>query len=155
MLEFRQIPLYCLGYRLSKHKMAVCSENWGVMAPRPPLAKPMSPNQDGTKQNCRYNHNTMTSGPHSRGHSQQDMPRHSFVGILDTWPNQRRWDLLIQRNDSTFRALLMSHIHAGAGTFLRLRKIFARISPNLPEKFWCNFCLQIFCHKDHEDLLLV
>jgi len=35
---------------------------------------------------------------------------------------------------------------------LGLRKMFARISPNLPEKFLCDFCLQIFSNKDHEDL---
>jgi len=33
-----------------------------------------------------------------------------------------------------------------------MRRIFARISPNLPEKFLCTYCPQIFAHKDHEDL---
>ena len=33
-----------------------------------------------------------------------------------------------------------------------VRTIFARISPNLPEKLLCNFCLQIYSHKDHEGL---
>jgi len=41
----------------------------------------------------------------------------------------------------------------GASTFLRVRKIFARISPNLPEKLFCDFCVQIFSHKDHESLI--
>jgi len=31
-------------------------------------------------------------------------------------------------------------------------RIFAQISPSLPEKFLCDFFLQIFSHKDHEDL---
>ena len=35
---------------------------------------------------------------------------------------------------------------------LAVRRIFARISPNLPVKLLCNFCLQIFSHKDHEYL---
>jgi len=30
--------------------------------------------------------------------------------------------------------------------------IFDRIFPNLLEKFLCDFCLQIFPQKDHEDL---
>jgi len=34
-------------------------------------------------------------------------------------------------------------------------KVFSRNSPNLPEKFLCDFCPQILSHKDHEDLLLV
>ena len=33
-------------------------------------------------------------------------------------------------------------VGAGAGKFLGLRRIFARISPNLPEKFFVQFCLQ-------------
>jgi len=33
-----------------------------------------------------------------------------------------------------------------------VRRIFARISPNLPEKSLCDFCIQIFTHKDHETL---
>jgi len=33
MLDFRQITLFCLEYRLSKHKMTICSENSGGMAP--------------------------------------------------------------------------------------------------------------------------
>jgi len=35
-------------------------------------------------------------------------------------------------------------IGVGAIKFLVVRKIFARISWNLPEKFLCNFCLQFF-----------
>jgi len=34
-----------------------------------------------------------------------------------------------------------------------MQRIFARISPNLSEKLLCDFCLQMFSHKDHEDLL--
>jgi len=29
---------------------------------------------------------------------------------------------------------------------------FCPNSPNLPGKFLCDFCLQIFSHRDHEDL---
>jgi len=36
-----------------------------------------------------------------------------------------------------------------------VRRIFFRISPNLPEKFFVQFCQQIFSHKDHEGLFLV
>jgi len=35
-------------------------------------------------------------------------------------------------------------IGVGAGKFLGVRRIFARISPNLPEMLLCNFCPQIF-----------
>jgi len=31
-------------------------------------------------------------------------------------------------------------------------RIFARISRNLPEKLFCDLCLQIFSNEDHEDL---
>ena len=34
-------------------------------------------------------------------------------------------------------------------------RICARISPNFPEKLFCKVCLQIFSHKDYEDLFLV
>jgi len=44
-------------------------------------------------------------------------------------------------------------IGAGAGKLLGVRKIFARISPNLYEKFLCDFCLQTFSpHKDQKGL---
>jgi len=43
----------------------------------------------------------------------------------------------------------------GADKFLGVRRIFARISPNLPEKFLCAFYLQIFSHKDHDGLFWV
>jgi len=33
MFDFRQITLFCLGYRLSKHKMTICSENRGGASP--------------------------------------------------------------------------------------------------------------------------
>ena len=45
-------------------------------------------------------------------------------------------------------------ICVGVDKFLGVRKIFARISPNLSEKFLCDFFLQIFSHKDHEDHFL-
>jgi len=46
-------------------------------------------------------------------------------------------------------------IGVGAGKSLGVRRIFARISPNLPEKFFVQFFLQIFSQKDHEDFFLV
>jgi len=46
-------------------------------------------------------------------------------------------------------------VGVGAGKFLRVRRIFAQISPNLPERSLCNFRLQIFSHNDHEDLFLM
>jgi len=33
-----------------------------------------------------------------------------------------------------------------------MRRTFARISPNLHERFLSDFCLQIFSHKDYEDV---
>jgi len=33
MFDFRRITLFCLGYRISRHKMSISSKNWGVMAP--------------------------------------------------------------------------------------------------------------------------
>jgi len=35
-----------------------------------------------------------------------------------------------------------------------MRKIFARISPNLPKRFRATFCANIFSHADHEDFSL-
>jgi len=43
MLDFRQITLFCLEKRLSKHKMAIYSKNLGGHGPfGPPLAAPMT-----------------------------------------------------------------------------------------------------------------
>jgi len=53
----------------------------------------------------------------------------------------------------SFRRCLF--IDVGAGKFWGVRRIFARISPNLAETFLCNFCQQICSHKDYEDLFLV
>jgi len=37
MLDFRQITLFCFGYRLFKHKMIICFENFGAaIAPEAP-----------------------------------------------------------------------------------------------------------------------
>ena len=47
---------------------------------------------------------------------------------------------------------MISNIGAGAGKFLRVRRIFARIFPNLPEKFWttlpANFFPIFFFHQN-------
>jgi len=53
----------------------------------------------------------------------------------------------------------LSHIFIGvaAGKFSDVWRIFARISPNLPEKLLGNFFANIFSqqqYKDHEDLIL-
>jgi len=44
----------------------------------------------------------------------------------------------------------LATIGVGASKILGMRRIFARISPNLPKKLLCDFCLEIFSHKDHE-----
>jgi len=44
----------------------------------------------------------------------------------------------------------LATIGVEASKILGMRRIFARISPNLPKKLLCDFCLQIFSHKDHE-----
>ena len=46
-------------------------------------------------------------------------------------------------------------IGVGADRFLGVQRTFTRISPNLPKKFLCDFFLQVFSHKDHEDVFLV
>jgi len=33
MFDFRRIALFCLGYRFSRHKMTICSNNFGVSWP--------------------------------------------------------------------------------------------------------------------------
>ena len=43
-------------------------------------------------------------------------------------------------------------IGEGAGKFSGVRRIFTQISPNLAERFLCDFCSQIFSHEDYEDL---
>ena len=45
-------------------------------------------------------------------------------------------------------------IGVGASKFSGVRRIFARISLNLPEKLFCDFYLQMFSHKDHEVIFL-
>ena len=45
-------------------------------------------------------------------------------------------------------------IGLGAGTFLGLRRIFARISPNFPEKGFVQLFPTNFLHKDHYGLLV-
>ena len=44
-----------------------------------------------------------------------------------------------------------SFIGVGAGKLWGVRRIFARISPNLSEEFLCDFCLQILSREDYED----
>jgi len=50
---------------------------------------------------------------------------------------------------------VMCSIGIGGSKYLGVQWIFARISPNLPEKLLCDFCRQIFSHKDHEELVSV
>jgi len=49
----------------------------------------------------------------------------------------------------------MTTIGAGADKFWGVRRIFARIFPNLPEKFLCDFYLQIVSHNYHKDLFFM
>jgi len=49
----------------------------------------------------------------------------------------------------------VSGIGVGAMKFLRVRRILSWIFPNLPKNLLHDFCLQIFSHKNHEDLFLV
>jgi len=46
-----------------------------------------------------------------------------------------------------------STIGVGAGKFWGVQKIFARIFPNFPERFWATLPTNFF-PKDHEDLFL-
>jgi len=61
----------------------------------------------------------------------------------------------VMRNKSTRVGEMINWRHestcVGAGNFWVEQRIFARISPSLPEKFFCDVCLQIFSHNDHED----
>jgi len=56
---------------------------------------------------------------------------------------------------SMMKVGIAEHIGVGAGKFLGVRRIFDRISPNLPEKCMCAFFPQIFSHEEHEDLFLM
>jgi len=47
------------------------------------------------------------------------------------------------------------YIGVGTGKLLGLQRIFARIFPNLPETFLCDFSIQIFSHKDQKGLFLM
>jgi len=40
-------------------------------------------------------------------------------------------------------------IGVGAGKFLGVRRIFARISPNCPKDFWATFCVNIFSWRPY------
>ena len=62
----------------------------------------------------------------SRGCSQQDLPRLSWV-IFDRWPNQRRWDLLIRRSGLAFKGLRIS----------LLRTLSRSVTPWMPERGHC------------------
>jgi len=43
---------------------------------------------------------------------------------------------------------LLFHHRFRSRQIFGVAKVFARISPNFPEKILCNFCLQILFHKD-------
>ena len=43
-------------------------------------------------------------------------------------------------------------VDVGAGTFVEVERIFARISSNLPKMFSVGLCLQTFSYKDREDI---
>jgi len=42
MFDFRRKTLFCLGYRLSKHKMTIYSKHLGAIVPLAPLEMPMA-----------------------------------------------------------------------------------------------------------------
>jgi len=46
-----------------------------------------------------------------------------------------------------FTILSLTGVGVGAGNFLWVRRIFARISPNLPENLWTTFCAKIFSNR--------
>ena len=60
--------------------------------------------------------------------------------MLDGWSQSRS------------HILLDGGTGVGAGQFLVVRRIFAQIAPNLPEKFFVRLCLQLLSHKDRENL---
>jgi len=47
MFDFRQIKLFCLEKRLSKHKMFIFSKNLGGMAPLAPKGYAYAPKSNG------------------------------------------------------------------------------------------------------------
>jgi len=47
------------------------------------------------------------------------------------------------------------HIDGAASKFLGMRKILPEFLQTCLKSFFCNFCLQIFSHNDHEVLFLV
>ena len=52
-----------------------------------------------------------------------------------------------------FEWLAHALISVKVSNFWGVWRIFARISPNFPEKLFCDFCLKNISHKDYEDLL--
>ena len=94
----------------------------------------LAPHQDETKQGRKCNHSTWClDDPWARFHlcvaSRTCLVILSW-DILDTWPNQRSWDLSIRRSGSKFRALRISQLRSlsqSVFTSCTLRKI-----PSLP-----------------------
>ena len=85
-------------------------------------------------------------------------PWFSWIFLLETGRHVVRWNFRsidkltrkrnetepLQGSEPTFVAVDAASIGVRAGKFLGVRRIFAQISPNLPEKCLWDFCLQIF-----------
>jgi len=90
----------------------------------------LAPRQYRTKQGRSEDVSTppgpwTTSGPLSRGFSQQNLPRQSFVGHSGHMAEPTcSWDLSMRRSGSTFRALRISQLRllSGSVTPWTLRK---------------------------------
>jgi len=78
----------------------------------------------------------------------------SVISVMkNVWSNKKIVQMLMFALQQKFgRETIIKSIGVGAGKFLGVRRIYARISSNMPEKFLCDFCLQILSHNDHEDL---
>jgi len=69
---------------------------------------------------------------------------------METWRGYSSLCLFQKRNNGGGGAFFI--IGLGAGTFLGLWRIFARIFPNFPEKCFVQLFPTNFLHKDHYDL---
>ena len=89
-----------------------------------------------------------------RDHSSVRLWQYRHLDHCTGFHEQRKHLRKVPLQQRVWKTLLYA-IGVGASKILGARRIFARISPNVSEKLLCNFCLQIFFHKDHEDLFLV
>ena len=73
----------------------------------------------------------------------------SYISLASAWQFKMSGRLFGKQDQCSLHLRLimqcatnLQHIGVGAGKFLRVQNIFGRVSPNLPEKFLCKFCLQ-------------